>query len=191
MPAVTDTLAPAGITSVDDDFIATTDSVLSGIAVVVDSLDVAEVVPGTLGLGNTKADGSAVFDFFGADILAPIDADSLISDLVALCLSPGGNGLDTDPVGSGMIGRLGVIPLVVVALTSEVTFSEFPEVILSGSELRLLLIVVAADSLNESSLDGAPVMLDPTGRLEGVTTDACPDVGVGVFSPDGVLVSLA
>lgn len=191
MPTGTDTLAPAGITSVDDDFIGTTDSVFSGIAGVEDALGVAGVVPGTLGLGNTEFDGSAVFDFPEADILAPIDADSLVSDLVALCSSPDGNGLDTDPVGSGMIGRLGVIPLVVVALTSEVTLAEFPDVILSCSELRLLLLVAAADSLNASLPDGAPVMLGPTGRLEGVTTDTSPNVGVSLFSPDGVGVSLA
>lgn len=192
-----DTLAPAeidpneGVVSADVDFDGTTGSVVSGRAGLVDALATTEVMSGTLGLGSTKRDGSAVFELPEADMVTLIEVDSVLPNLVALFSSSGVDGLETDPVESGTLGRMGVTPLVVAAITSEVPLAELIDVILSGSGLRLLLLVAAVGSLNELSLDGAPVILVPTERLVGVTPGASSDVAFIIFSSDGDAVLLA
>lgn len=175
------------------DFDGTAGSVFSGTAEVIDALAIVEVMSGPLGLGSTKLDGSAVSDFSEANVLAPVEADSSLPDMGALFPSFVVDGLRTDSVGCGMIGRrLGVNPLLLAPLASEVPLAEVLDVILSGSGLtKLLLLVAAADSLSESSLDGAVVILGPTGRLGDVTAVASSDGGLVVFSPveDRVLLA--
>lgn len=66
--------------------------------------------------------------------------------------------------------------------------------ILSGSGLiKIFLIVEAAASLGDTSLDGAVVMVDPTERLKDVATGAPSGVGFVLFSLDwdGVLLANA
>lgn len=197
MSVETDPLAPTGIdpdggvVSVDVDFGGTTGSVFSGRAGLVDALASAEVRSGTLGLGSTNCDGSAVFELPEADMVTLIEVDSLLPNLVALFSSSGVDRLETDLVESGTLGRMGVTPLVVAAITSEVPLAELLDVISSGSGLRLLLLVTAVDSLNQLSLDGAPVILVPTERLGDVTPGASSEVAFIIFSSDGDAVLLA
>lgn len=157
-----ETLAPAGIDAKellpsDVNFDDTTDSVFSRKAGVIDALIATEVLSDTSGLGITKLDGSVVFDVS--------EADKSLLDLVALFSSSDVNGLDTDPVGSGITGRLVIIPLVLAALSSEEPVAEVVVVILLGSGLsKFLLLVAAAVSLSKTSFEGTLVILGPAGR---------------------------
>lgn len=104
---------PEGVISAGVDLGGTAVSVFSGIAGVIDILAIGEVVSGALGLPSTTFDGSALLEVSEDAMLAPIEADSLLPGFVVLT-SSGVDGLDTDPVESG------VFPLVLAAPTSEV-----------------------------------------------------------------------
>ena len=190
MPAEPNALAPAEIDPDDKiptnvGFDGANDSVFPGLTGRIDALAFAEVASGTLDVESTELDSSAVFDFSEATIPAPPAADSLLLGLVAL-FSPSDVGrLDADTVGRGIIGRMGVVPTLFVALTSEVPPAEMLDVISSGLGLeRLALLVAAAGALKESSLDCDPVILGSTRELEDLSTGAASEVGVVVFSPD-------